>query len=264
MKMVTATILIALSTTKAAMGDTLCQLIANHNTGEVIRETGGCDQRYTPASTFKIPLAVMGFDAGFLIDAQTPSIPYRDGYVAWGGANWKTNTTPARWLQYSVVWYSQKIAKSLGQARIEQYARDFGFGNADLSGDVDKNNGLERGWINSSLQISPREQVQFLSKLIAYDLPVDRGAIEKTLAIVTEFPANHGWQVWGKTGSAYPRKSSGGFDYDRGWGWFVGWAKRGETTLVFAHLTQDEKRQNVSVAKRTRAAMIKAIESLPR
>ncbi|WP_189639458.1 class D beta-lactamase [Paramylibacter ulvae] len=248
----------------SASANTLCQIVVDTDTHNTVREIGDCNARYTPASTFKIPLAVMGYDAGFLLDAQTPSIPYRDGYVAWGGANWKTDTTPARWLQYSVVWYSQQIAKSLGQTRIEQYARDFGFGNADLSGDEGKNNGLERGWINSSLQISPREQVQFISKLITYDLPVENSAIDKTLAIVTEFSANHGWQVWGKTGSAYPRKPSGGFDYDRGWGWFVGWAKRDETTIVFAHLTQDEKRPNVSVAKRTRAAMIKAIESLPR
>jgi beta-lactamase class D len=56
-------------------------------------------------------------------------------------------------MKHSVVWFSQQIAQYLGQGRLQQYATQFGYGNADFSGDSGKNNGLERAWISSSLKI---------------------------------------------------------------------------------------------------------------
>lgn len=223
-----------------AQAGVVCTVIADARNGAVLLQEGDCATRVTPASTFKIALAVMGFDAGVLTDERTPALPFREGYPDWIAA-WRQDTTPASWMRHSVVWYSQEIARRLGHDRFRFYAERFGYGNADVSGDPGKDNALERSWISSSLKISPLEQVSFLARLYNRALPTSREAQDLTHRVVETWKAD-GWTVHGKTGSAYPRKADGSFDRDRGWGWFVGWAERGGEALVFARLEQDEKR----------------------
>ncbi|MBT0956760.1 class D beta-lactamase [Alphaproteobacteria bacterium KMM 3653] len=246
----------------AAGAKTLCSLVVEADGGQVLHEAGGCDQRVTPASTFKLALAVMGFDAGALQDAQSPRLPFRKGYAEWGGDNWRQATDPQRWMTYSVVWFSQQITPLIGIPRIEDYLRGFGYGNGDFSGDLGQSNGLERAWLTSSLQISPREQAAFAARLVGYDLPVTREAVDKTVSITYSFSTGQGWQVWGKSGTAYPRTESGRFDYARGWGWFVGWAKRGDRTVSFAYLLQDEARQEVSPGRRAQSELLAGFDAM--
>lgn len=238
-----------------AQAATICTLVAEATSGRVVHEEGDCDGRVTPASTFKIALAVMGYDAGFLNDGASPVLPFRQGYPDWIEA-WRQPTGPAAWMKHSVVWYSQRIAEDLGTQRFGDYLSRLDYGNADGSGDPGKDNGLERSWISSSLTISPREQVRFLSRLLHGDLPVSADAMGKTLEIVEEFPAAEGWIVHGKTGFAYPRKPDGSLDRARGWGWFVGWAEHEGRRVVFARLHQDEKRHSTSGGVRTRDSLL--------
>ena len=241
---------------RAASATNLCTVIADAVTGQILLEDGDCRTRVTPASTFKIPLALIGYDAGFLDDAQTPALAFREGYAAWGGNNWTQTTTPTRWMKYSVVWYSQQITRALGVDKLSAYTDAFGYGNSDWSGDPGKNNALDRAWISSSLKISPMEQVSFLAKLVRAELPVSVNAVANTMDIVETAQAG-GWIVHGKTGSAYPRNRDDSFDRARGWGWFVGWATRGERTLIFARLDQDERRHELSGGLRAREAFLR-------
>ena len=64
---------------------TLCTVVSDAVGGKVLLEQGDCRTRVTPASTFKMALAVMGFDAGFLNDAHSPVLPFKEGYPDWGG-----------------------------------------------------------------------------------------------------------------------------------------------------------------------------------
>jgi beta-lactamase class D len=77
-------------------------------------QTGVCDQRVTPASTFKIALSLMGYDSAFLKSEHAPALPFREGYPDWV-ASWKATTDPTTWIKNSVVWYSQRITESLGE-----------------------------------------------------------------------------------------------------------------------------------------------------
>lgn len=241
----------------------LCTFIADAATGATVHENGDCQTRITPASTFKVPLALMGYDSGFLKDTQTPYLPYKDGDASWGGKEWKQRTTPLRWMKYSVVWYSWAITRQLGLEGLISYTRKFDYGNADLSGDKFRPNALEWGWISSSLKISPREQVAFMRKLLRRELPVSQAAIANTLAIV-ECTDKDGWRVCGKTGSAFPRNRDGNFNRARGWGWFVGWASKDGRTLVFARLDQDERRHETSGGLRARKAFLESFPGLAR
>ncbi|WEK03189.1 MAG: class D beta-lactamase [Candidatus Devosia phytovorans] len=236
-----------------AQAATLCTLIADARTGEILVEQGaGCDTPTTPASTFKVPLAAMGFDSGILTDAQNPALPFVEGYADWGGDDWRQTTTPLRWMDYSVVWYSQYIASELGAAKLADYATAFDYGNADFSGDPGQDNGLERSWISSSLQLTPRQQLTFMTRFVAGQLPVSRYATETTLSILQQRETADGWQVLGKTGSAFPRNADRSFDRARGWGWYVGLARKDDHTLVFVRLIQDEQRQSISAGLRAR------------
>lgn len=254
-----ATALFCTAAALPAQARTLCTVVADAADGRVLVKDGDCDTPVTPASTFKIALAVMGFESGLLKNAHDPLLPFRPGYTDWAGAVWREPTDPQRWLKYSVVWYSQLLARELGTARLTDYARSFDYGNADFSGDAGKDNGLERAWIGSSLKIAPAGQIAFLEKLVNLRLPVKREAMEKTIAIVeTAATAPGGWQVRGKTGMAYPRNADGSFDEAHAWGWYVGWAQKDGRTLVFARLDQDTEKQDTPTGNRARAAFLEA------
>ncbi|MGI2036317.1 class D beta-lactamase [Rhizobium panacihumi] len=210
-----------------------CTLIVDAQTGTTIEETGACDDRYTAASTFKIALALMGYDAGILTDAHSPLWNWQEGMRA--PARDKKPVDPTIWQADSVLWYSREVARNLGAQRFSSYVDNFNYGNMDVSGEPGKDNGLSHAWI-ASLMISPREQTAFIRRMLAHELPVSRAAIEQTMTIVPMFSTQSGWRVHGKTGSGWTRNAGGQIQRSRPEGWFVGWAERQGRMLVFARL----------------------------
>jgi beta-lactamase class D len=255
------TVLIAELAASAAQARTICTVVADAGTGKVLVQQGDCASRVTPASTFKIAIALMGFDSGFLKDAHSPLLPYRPGYSDWAGALWRVATDPARWIKYSVVWYSELVTQSLGQARFQHYTTEFHYGNADVSGKPSLPNGMMGAWINSSLRISPLEQVSFLERLVNRRLPVTAHAFDMTDRITTITVLPNGWDIHGKTGSGSPG-SDGKYDPAHAYGWFVGWATKGARRLVFAHLIQDEQPSSPSAGNRARDAFLREFPTL--
>ena len=234
-----AAIIVAMCPTGAsARTINICSIAADAVTGSVLLEQGSCDTRVTPASTFKIAISLMGFDAGILKDEHTPARPFVEGYAGWIKA-WRQTTDPRRWIAYSVVWYSRFVTTALGPERFRRYVHEFAYGNEDIGGNPGKNDGLTSAWLASSLEISPREQLIFLRKIVAGKLNVSPYAYEKTLAILDLGMRGDGWHVYGKTGSASSRDEIGNLLVDQPWGWFVGWARKGDRTIVFARLTRD-------------------------
>lgn len=253
---VSAALVLLAASAAPVQANIVCTLVVDARTEAVLLEDGDCASRVTPASTFKVPLAVMAYDAGFLRHAHEPVLAFRPGDPDWGGANWTRDTDPMDWMGFSVVWYSQRIARSMGADALTRYARGFGYGNADFSGDPGFDNGLERAWISSSLRISPREQAAFLRALVLDALPVRAQAMEDARRIVESRQVD-AWVIHGKTGSAYPRRADRSFNYARGWGWYVGWARSGDRTLVFVRLTQATERTAGSPGVLTRDAFLR-------
>jgi beta-lactamase class D/beta-lactamase class D OXA-42 len=241
--------LATIATLPAANAHVVCTAVADAGTGKVLMAQGACKRRVTPASTFKIAISLMGYDSGFLVDEHHPALPYREGYIDWGG-DARHDADPARWMKDSVVWFSQQVTRSLGKARFAGYSKKFGFGNADVSGDA-THDGLTLSWINSSLQVSPLEQLSFLNKVATRQLGVSQHAYDKTFAITSIAGPHDGWDIHGKTGSS---GSSGG-----GWGWFVGWASKGDRTFSFARLIQDDE---PGAGPRAREAFVKELPAL--
>lgn len=238
-----------------AYAATICTLVADPVNRTVLLAEGDCETRVTPASTFKLPLAVMAFDAGIIMSPREPVYPFKQGYSDWI-ASWRQDTDPTMWMHNSNVWYSQRLTEQLGMEKLVAYARAFGLGNADFSGDPGRDNGLVRSWISSSLKISPLEQAGFVAALVQRQLPVSPRAMEGALSLLENPGQAAGWAIWGKTGSAYPRNADYSFNYARGWGWYVGWAEKDGERVVFVRLNQDERRHEVTGGLRAREEFV--------
>ena len=183
-----------------------------------------CAQRTSPCSTFKVPLALMAFDAGILED-ETSSL-------SWDGTKtsrdeWNRDQTAATWMQRSVVWFSQRLTPQLGMERVKGYLARFDYGNQDMSG------GLTTAWLEGSLRLSPDEQLAFWRKFWREELPVSKHAYAMTKKITLVDTSPSGWTLHGKTGSGAVG-SKGPKQKGRLWlGWFAGHVARGDREYVF-------------------------------
>ncbi|MYM98875.1 class D beta-lactamase [Duganella vulcania] len=233
----------------AAHATEVCTALADSN-GPTLFSRGDCRHQVTPASTFKIAISLMGYDAGILKDQHTPKLPFREGYVDWR-PDWRQDTDPGKWMKDSVVWYSQQVTQSLGMPRFAAYASKFQYGNANVAGDAE-HDGLTMSWIGSSLKISPLEQLTFLNKVINRQLGVSARAYDMTARLTQVKQPLDGWRIHGKTGSA------------SGYGWYVGWATKGTRSFSFAHLLKkdDAQPQDTPAGLLAREALLKELPQL--
>lgn len=80
------TILLAASaalTLSPAHAGITCTVMSDAKSGKLLARDGVCDVRVTPASTFKVAISLMGYDAGFLKDEHAPTLPFHEGYIDW-------------------------------------------------------------------------------------------------------------------------------------------------------------------------------------
>ena len=235
-----------------------CTEILDTAGGRALVREGRCAERVTPASTYKIPLVLMGFDSGLLRDEHSPTLPFKPGYVDWQ-PSWRTSTDPAGWIRDSVVWYSQQVATGLGAARVQGYLDGFGYGNRDLSGGAG-DPALALSELSPSLRISADEQVAFLRKVATRSLPLSDHAYAMSARVLKVRTLDNGWDIYGKTGTAVARRPDGGKEEGQMLGWFVGWASKDGRTLVFARLEQQPGQDGSYAGVRVRDALLRELE----
>lgn len=177
----------------------------------MVKQIGKCDQRHSPFSTFKIPLALIGFDGGILNSSASPKVEYtpdlEKNYVTYYNPErypvmlfWKRAQTPQSWMRESVVWYSRYITHKLGLQKFEEYMNRFDYGNyKDITFSADS---LMNSWIMGSIEISPLEQVEFIDKLLNNQLNVSNKATQETIEIIKLEKIFDDWQLCGKSGGA--------------------------------------------------------------
>lgn len=237
-----------------------CTVILDASSGQVLHREGGCDKAFAPQSTFKFPLAIMGYDAGVLQDANTPRWDYK--------AEWKRpkreqkSVDPTIWEKDSIVWYSQEITRKLGKSKFGDYVRNFDYGNADVKGVPGRTDGLTESWLMSSLKISGDQQADFMRRFVTEKLSVSKAAYSNTKAIIPQFTAADGWTIHGKTGSGRIRDKAGKADGNNWLGWFVGWAEKGSQQVVFATLNVREWKSSEPISFATRDTLIAALPKI--
>ena len=214
-------------------------LLINGNTDEIVLKLGPhVDERISPCSTFKITLSLMGYDAGILIDETTPTWDFQEGYDDWL-ATWRAPMTPTTWMRHSCVWYSKILSLQLGLEKMQGYLTSMEYGNNDLSGGLSKPGSAGSAWINSSLKISPKEQVDFIQKMILGTLPISNRAVQMTKILLFKEELPEGWKLFGKTGWSGSDITRDGKTLEHGW--FVGWIEKDQHFFPFAYLIRQQK-----------------------
>ena len=251
MKKIISFVSMGLLYTTLLLAETECFLVKEN--GQAIVSEGDCKTRHAPCSTFKIPLSLMGYNEGILIDEMLPEWPFKEGYFDYID-HWKQPHTPQLWMKNSCVWYSQVLTQKIGMKKFQEYITKFDYGNQDLSGDKNQNNGLTQSWLSSSLEISGEEQLDFLQKLLHNELSVNLRAHEmtKNILFVENLPGN--WKLYGKSGSGCLLNQDKTQKLDRQIGWFIGWIQKDLHTLVFVHFIEDKEKQTTYAGPRARVA----------
>jgi len=246
----TLCILLLFVSSSTASASSSCFLATENN--KILAQEGDCKTRYSPASTFKIPLALMGYDAQILQNETHPEWPFKEGYYDFLDI-WKVPHNPRTWMRDSCVWYSQLLTQKLGMNKFQDYVTKFDYGNLDVSGDKGKNNGLTHSWLSSSLEISPEEQAAFLQKFLNHELPVSEKAYEVTKKLLYKEELSGGWKLYAKSGNGRQFNSKPQ-TLDVQHGWFVGWIEKNGRSIMFASHIVDDKKQEVFASFRARNA----------
>ncbi|HEX9061077.1 MAG TPA: class D beta-lactamase [Clostridia bacterium] len=172
-----------------------------------------------PCSSFKIVNSLIGLETKVVEDENT--------VFKWDGTkypieSWNRDHTLKSAVSNSVVWYFQRLASQVGKERMQEYIDRVNYGNRDISG------GITEFWLQSSLKISPMEQVGILKQFYDYKLPFSKRNIDIVKSIILLSDEN-GVKLSGKTGSG---PIHGSDKYVNGW--FVGYVERGQNVYIFA------------------------------
>jgi beta-lactamase class D len=193
------------------------------------------EKRHIPCSTYKIPNTLIGLETGV--------IPDETFALKWDGKKthrevWNRDHDLASAMKESVVWFYQEVARRIGLDRMAAWVKKLGYGSLDIGQAVD------RFWLDGPLRVSPLEQVEFLRKLHAGELPVDKRNTAIVLALI-ELDRGEGWLLRGKTGL--------GEDDGKAIGWLVGSVERDGKTWVYASLVRGKDLDQIMPVRRTMA-----------
>lgn len=168
MKKIISLFLVFFGLTSFANAEKIDCIIVKQGDKTIIQEGKDCGTAYSPNSSFKIPLAVIGFESGILKTAHNPI--------------WKTQKpvtflkyfhdgeqSPSSWMRWSMPWYSQILTQKMGMKKFQEYINRMNYGNMDLSGDFTKSNlelsgeitkglGLANALECPTLNLKPREK----------------------------------------------------------------------------------------------------------
>lgn len=183
-----------------------------------------CEASHPPQSTFKIPNALIGLETG-VITGPDHVMKYDGHPVAF--EVWAKDHDLGSAIASSVIWYFQAVASAVGRERMTQWVASFGYGDQDVSG------ALTSFWLNSSLKISARQQVEFLAKLERGALPCATAHQDTVKSLIKLGPVGtHQRMLFGKTGSRFKE------DGIEPLGWFVGWIAQedGHVSFFALHL----------------------------
>jgi beta-lactamase class D len=175
-----------------------------------------CAERFLPASTYKIMNSLIGLETGV--------IPDENYVIRWNGTkydipSWNQDHSMKTAIQNSVVWYYQELARRVGKQKMQKYVNAVGYGNDNISGNIDT------FWLDGELRISANEQVEFLKRLYKGTLPFSSRTISIVKSILV-LEKTEAYQLSGKTGSVQRIKPH--------IGWFVGYLKTKNNVYFFA------------------------------
>jgi beta-lactamase class D len=122
-----------------------------------------CSVPTSPASTFKIPHALIALDTGVVTDVDATR-PW-DGRTYWI-ESWHRDHSLRTAIYESVVWFFKGTAREIGRARMREYLVALDYGNAKVEGPIDE------FWLDDgSLEVTPEQSLRFMTRLYTDALP---------------------------------------------------------------------------------------------
>ena len=160
--------------------------------------------RRSPCSTFKIVSSLIALENGILDPAA--STRKWSGEIFWNEA-WNQDIDFEHAFRESCVWYFRELIDEIGQETIEEELLQLSYGNCDISdweGRLNTNNNnraLTGFWIESSLEISPKEQVEVMEHIFGEDSVYSKESREQLKQVMSVSGENaEEPSIYGKTG----------------------------------------------------------------
>ncbi|MCI9647124.1 MAG: class D beta-lactamase [Lachnospiraceae bacterium] len=186
--------------------------------------------RRSPCSTFKIISSLTALEYGIL--EPEDSVRIWSGEVFWN-EDWNRDIDFSEAFRTSCVWYYRQLIDDIGKDRMQEELEKLQYGNCDISdweGRLNTNNNnraLTGFWIESSLLISPKEQVEVMECIFGENSEYSEETQNelKQVMLVTEQERTD-ISVYGKTGMG----KVNGIVVDA---WFTGFAETTEGNLYF-------------------------------
>ncbi|QHQ59456.1 BlaR1 family beta-lactam sensor/signal transducer [Anaerocolumna sedimenticola] len=198
-------------------------------------------KRISPDSTYKIYSALFGLENG-TITPEASVLPWDKINYPYESWNKEQNLDSA--IKNSVNWYFQALDQKTGKQALQKYINQINYGNENLSG------GISRFWLESSLKISPVEQVELLTKFYQNDFHFKDSNIKavKNALLISQSSGN---VLYGKTGT-------GNIENNNVNGWFVGFIEKSGNTYFFATNIQGEDNTDGTNARNITLEILKA------
>lgn len=191
------------------------------------------EERFVPASTFKIFNALTALETGVAKDVNH--------LFKWDGTSrrikaWERDLTLEEAFRVSCLPCFQELARAIGETRMKHWLKTVDYGNRSTADAIDS------FWLTGKLRISPLEQVQFINRLVNDELPYATKHQQSVRDMM--FLAEQGEsKLYGKTGWA-----DGYINY----GWLVGWVEKPSGKVMYATLiyTQEPAPESFPTARR--------------
>ena len=198
----------------------------------------------SPCSSFKIVSCLMGLESGVINPSEST--------MQWNGtsypvAGWNQDIGYKQAFQTSCIWYFRKVIDMMGEDYVQGILNELNYGNCDVSEwegsmnnlifpDFKEAKELNGFWQESSLKISPRQQVDIVKKIFEDKDIFSAGNLDLMKEVMLIDNAGSFITIYGKTGSGIK---------DDNWAdaWFVGMFEiDGATTYFAARLNQPDAR----------------------
>lgn len=191
-------------------------------------------QEASPCSTFKIISGLIGLEEGVLSSG--------DSTMSYTGLKypidaWNMELTFKEAFQCSCVWYFKQVLEQVGNNKVEQYIHQLNYGNEDIStwdgsgmNPTEDTNGF---WLESSLKITPVQQVNLLSNIFDKYAIFSKHNIE-IMKDILYVDSNQSYSLYGKTGTGNHQA------------WYVGFFEQDQERYYFATRLVAQDSQNVT------------------
>ncbi len=191
-------------------------------------------KRVSPDSTYKIYSALAALESG--------AISPEENTILWNGEKypfeqWEKDQDLDSAMKNSVNWYFDRLNESCGK-ELQNIFTAFGYGNCDMNGGKDF-------WMESSLKVSPMEQVEALKSLYLNENGYRHENVE---AVKDSLEISPGF--YGKTGSGMVN----GKEVN---GWFIGFVETEDNVWFFALNMNDDDQASGSKAAQTAVEILR-------